>query len=223
MEKHVVKINSIYHVNHDVLRVVTERPDEYNFTPGQATDISINKEGWKEEKRPFTFTSLPEDENLEFHIKTYPDREGVTSELLKLKNGDELILHSVFGAIKYKQEGVFIAGGAGVTPFIAILRQLHSKNEMGENKLIFANKTKQDIFLKEEFEEMLGDNFVNILSDEKTTEYAHGYVTEDFLKTHIENFHKSFYLCGPPPMLDKMEEILAEMHIDKKSIVKEEF
>jgi ferredoxin-NADP reductase len=223
MEKQVVKINSIYHVNHDVLRVVTERPDEYNFTPGQATDISINKEGWKEEKRPFTFTSLPEDENLEFHIKTYPDREGVTSELLKLKNGDELILHSVFGAIKYKQEGVFIAGGAGVTPFIAILRQLHSKNEMGENKLIFANKTKQDIFLKEEFEEMLGDNFVNILSDEKTTEYAHGYVTEDFLKTHIENFHKSFYLCGPPPMLDKMEEILAEMHIDKKSIVKEEF
>lgn len=223
MEKHVVKINSIYHVNHDVLRVVTERPDEYNFTPGQATDISINKEGWKEEKRPFTFTSLPEDENLEFHIKTYPDREGVTSELLKLKNGDELILHSVFGAINYKQEGVFIAGGAGVTPFIAILRQLHSKNEMGENKLIFANKTKQDIFLKEEFEEMLGDNFVNILSDEKTTEYAHGYVTEDFLKTHIENFHKSFYLCGPPPMLDKMEEILAEMHIDKKSIVKEEF
>jgi ferredoxin-NADP reductase len=205
------------------LRVVTERPDEYNFTPGQATDISINKEGWKEEKRPFTFTSLPEDENLEFHIKTYPDREGVTSELLKLKNGDELILHSVFGAIKYKQEGVFIAGGAGVTPFIAILRQLHSKNEMGENKLIFANKTKQDIFLKEEFEEMLGDNFVNILSDEKTTEYAHGYVTEDFLKTHIENFHKSFYLCGPPPMLEMLEENLAELDIDKKAIVKEEF
>jgi ferredoxin-NADP reductase len=223
MEKQVVKINSIYHVNHDVLRVVTERPDEYNFTPGQATDISINKEGWKEEKRPFTFTSLPEDENLEFHIKTYPDREGVTSELLKLKNGDELILHSVFGAIKYKQEGVFIAGGAGVTPFIAILRQLHSKNEMGENKLIFANKTKQDIFLKEEFEEMLGDNFVNILSDEKTTEYAHGYVTEDFLKTHIENFHKSFYLCGPPPMLEMLEENLAELDIDKKAIVKEEF
>jgi ferredoxin-NADP reductase len=223
MEKHVVKINSIYHVNHDVLRVVTERPDEYNFTPGQATDISINKEGWKEEKRPFTFTSLPEDENLEFHIKTYPDREGVTSELLKLKNGDELILHSVFGAINYKQEGVFIAGGAGVTPFIAILRQLHSKNELGENKLIFANKTKQDIFLKEEFEEMLGDNFVNILSDEKTTEYAHGYVTEDFLKTHIENFHKSFYLCGPPPMLEMLEENLAELDIDKKAIVKEEF
>ena len=223
MEKHIVKIDSINKINHDVLRVVTERPDEYYFTPGQATDISVNKEGWKEEKKPFTFTSLPDDDYLEFHIKTYPERERVTNELLKLNKGDELILHSVFGAITYKKEGVFIAGGAGVTPFIAILRQLHSKNEMGENKLIFANKTKKDIFLKEEFTEMLGDNFVNILSDEETDEYAHGFVTKDFLQSQIENTHKNFYICGPPPMLDMLEENLAELDMDKDSIVKEEF
>jgi ferredoxin-NADP reductase len=223
MEKHIVKIDSINKINHDVLRVVTERPDEYYFTPGQATDISVNKEGWKEEKKPFTFTSLPDDDYLEFHIKTYPERERVTNELLKLHKGDELILHSVFGAITYKKEGVFIAGGAGVTPFIAILRQLHSNDEMGENKLIFANKTKEDIFLKEEFVEMLGDNFVNILSDEETDEYAHGFVTKDFLQSQIENTHKNFYICGPPPMLDMLEEILAELDMDKDSIVKEEF
>lgn len=224
MEKHIVQIKSIDKVNHDVLKIVTGRPDEYNFTPGQATDLSLNREGWQEEKRPFTFTSLPDDETLEFYIKTYPDHEGVTNELLKLKKGDELILHSVFGAITYKKEGVFIAGGAGVTPFIAILRDLHSKNEMGENKLIFANKTKKDIFLKKEFAEMLGDNFVNILSEEETDEYAHGFVTKDFLQSHIDkNMHKNIYLCGPPPMLDKMEEILAEMHIGKNAIVKEEF
>jgi ferredoxin-NADP reductase len=225
MEKHVVKIDLINKINHDVLRVVTERPDEYNFTPGQATDISVNREDWKEEKRPFTFTSLPDDDYLEFHIKTYPDRKrkGVTNELLKLKKGDELILHDVWGVIQYKKEGVFIAGGAGVTPFIAILRQLHSKNEMGENKLIFANKTKKDIFLKEEFTEMLGDNFINILSDEETDEYAHGFVTKDFLESHIDNIHKNIYLCGPPPMHDSVEEILSKLKIDKDSIVKEEF
>jgi predicted ferric reductase len=39
----------------------------------------------------------------------------------KLKHGDELIIRDVWGAIEYKGEGVFIAGGAGVTPFIAIL------------------------------------------------------------------------------------------------------
>ena len=71
MERHIVRISSINHINHDVLRVVTEKPHEYNFNPGQATDIALNREGWKEEKRPFTFTSLPDDDYLEFYIKTF--------------------------------------------------------------------------------------------------------------------------------------------------------
>lgn len=95
--------------------------------------------------RPFTFTCLPEDNYIEFTIKTYPARKSVTNQLLQLKAGDELILHDVFGDIAYKGAGVFIAGGAGVTPFIAIFRYLQSKNIVGNNKLIFANKTKADI------------------------------------------------------------------------------
>ena len=223
MAEHIVKINSINHINHDVLKIMTERPAEYNFTPGQATDISINKEGWKKEKRPFTFTCLPDADYLEFNIKTYPEHKGVTNELRKLREGDELILHDVFGTINYKDEGVFIAGGAGVTPFISIFRYLDSKNEIGGNKLIFANKTKKDIILKDEFKDMLGDNFINILSEEETEEYAHGFVTEDFLKKHIENKVKNVYICGPPKMLDLLEDILSNLNIDKGSIVKEEF
>ena len=139
MEQHFVKIKSIDKVTHDVLKIVTEKPQKYNFTPGQATEVSINKIGWHDEKRPFTFTCLPDNDYLEFTIKTYPSHDGVTNELLQLKQNDELILHDVFGAIAYKGEGVFIAGGAGVTPFISIFRFLHSGNEIGGNKLIFAN------------------------------------------------------------------------------------
>src|ERR1051325_10044981 len=104
MEKHVVKIKSIDHVTHDVLKIVTEKPGTYNFTPGQATDVSINREGWQNQTRPFTFTCLPDDDYLEFTIKTYPSHKGVTNELLQLKQNDELILHDVFGAIAYKGE-----------------------------------------------------------------------------------------------------------------------
>ena len=145
MKNSIVKIKSIQHITHDVLQIVTEKPGHFNFTPGQATEISINKSRWKTEKRPFTFTSLPGSDFLEFTIKTYPTHKGVTNELLQLKKNDELILHDVFGAIAYKGEGIFIAGGAGVTPFICILRYLQSLNKIGENKLIFANKTKGDI------------------------------------------------------------------------------
>ncbi|MCU0473556.1 MAG: hypothetical protein MUC93_09360 [Bacteroidales bacterium] len=120
MKNITIKIISIGHITHDVLQIFTEKPQELSFTPGQATEISINKEGWQNEKRPFTFTSLPNDDYLQFTIKTYPAHKGVTNELLQLKKNDELILHDVFGAIAYKNEGVFIAGGAGVTPFISI-------------------------------------------------------------------------------------------------------
>jgi predicted ferric reductase len=57
-------------------------------------------------------------------IKIYLDHEGVTNKLGSLNAGAELILHDVFGAIQYKGPGVFIAAGAGITPFIAILRSL---------------------------------------------------------------------------------------------------
>src|SRR3989339_1754569 len=147
MGQYIVKLKTLQHITHDVLKIVTEKPADYKFTPGQATEISINKDGWQTKKRPFTFTSIPVDDFLEFTIKTYPLHKGVTNQLLTLVENDELILHEVFGAISYKQEGVFIAGGAGVTPFISIFRYLDSVKKTGNNKLIFANKTKSDIIL----------------------------------------------------------------------------
>ena len=223
MEQHTVKIKSIEKLTRDVLQVVTEKPANYTFTPGQATDVSINNNDWKEEKRSFTFTCLPENDYLEFSIKTYPSHKGVTNQLLHLKKGDELILHEVFGDIAYKGEGLFIAGGAGVTPFISIFRYLQSKNETGNNRLIFANKTKADIIHEQEFKSLLGNNFINILSDENVDDYATGFITEDFLKANIKDFNKYFYLCGPPPMMDAVEKILASLHVNEKLIIKEAF
>ncbi|HEY6625705.1 MAG TPA: hypothetical protein VIZ21_02005, partial [Ignavibacteriaceae bacterium] len=144
-------------------------------------------------------------------------------ELLKLKRDDELILHEVFGSIGYKGEGVFIAGGAGVTPFISIFRYLESKKETGDNKLIFANKTKEDIVLAQEFENLLGNNFINILSDEKVNGYPHGKITEEFLKPHIKSSIKYVYVCGPPPMMEAVEKQLKNLNVDEEHIIKEEF
>lgn len=223
MEQYVVKIKSINKVTHNVLKIVTEKPQAYSFTPGQATEVSINKNEWQDEKRPFTFTCLPDDDYLEFTIKTYPSHKGVTNELLQLKQNDELILHDVFGAIGYEGEGVFIAGGAGVTPFISIFRFLRSKNEVGGNKLIFANKAKTDIILEQEFRNLLGKNFINILSDEKTDRYANGYITEEFLKANITDLKKQIYLCGPEPMMEAVEKQLSNLGVEVKSIIKEEF
>lgn len=218
-----VRVKSVDKVTHDVLKIVTEKPMQYSFTPGQATEISINKEGWQNEKRPFTFTCLPDNDYIEFTIKTYPLHKGVTNQFLQLKRDDELILHDVFGAIGYKGEGVFIAGGAGVTPFISIFRDLESKDELGNNKFLYANNTKADIILENEFKKLLGNNFINILSDEKVNGYAYGQITESFIEANNGSANKMFYLCGPPPMMESIEKQLASLYGDEITIIKETF
>ncbi len=223
MEQHIVKILSVDPVTHNVNRYRVEKPEGYKFTPGQATDVSINYQELKDEKRPFTFTSLIEDNFLEFTIKSYTDHEGVTNALGKLIEGDELIIGDVWGAIHFKGPGVFIAGGAGVTPFIAILKDLNKVHKINGNKLVFSNKTTNDIILKDEFEKMLGNNFINIISDEKTDKYETGHLNKEILKKHIEKFDQYFYICGPPPMIDAVEAMLKELGTDEKYIVKEDF
>ncbi len=219
----IVKIISIEHVTHDVLGIVAEKPTSLTFHPGQAVDISINKPGWEKELRPFTFTSLPEDKQIEFTIKTYPSHNGVTNQLLSLRQGDELIVGDVFGDISYKGEGMFIAGGAGVTPFIAILKLLEKKGGIGGSKLLFANKTKADIILEDKFAKLLGQNFINILSDEKLPGYEHGFISAALIKKYADERTRYFYLCGPEPMMKAVGGQLSELGIEDKFVVKEAF
>ncbi|MRT16111.1 flavodoxin reductase [Vitellibacter sp. q18] len=223
MKNETVKIKTIGHQTHDVLHIVTEKPSDLEFIPGQAIEIFIDKKGWQNEGRPFTFTCLPKDDFLEFMIKTYPEHEGVTNELLSLKAGDSLIVNDVFGDISYQGEGTFIAGGAGVTPFIAILRDLKHRGKLGNNKLLFANKSQEDIILREELETMLGQNFVNILSEEKTEKYFHGQITEAFIKEHANPTNAYFYLCGPPPMMEAVEKQLQNLKVTDEKIIKEAY
>ncbi|MGD0754133.1 MAG: FAD-binding oxidoreductase [Bacteroidales bacterium] len=221
MEEHVVKILNIEEVTHNVKSFKIEKPEGYSFIPGHATDVSINVSGLKDEKRPFTFTSLNSSGYLEFTIKIYSDHNGITNELGKLKPGAELIIRDVWGDISYKGEGVFIAGGAGITPFISIFRELHYWKKIGSNLLIFANKTKDDIILESELRWLLGDLFINILSDEDSQGYAHGFITEEFLKTNIPALYNNYYLCGPPPMMEAVLGFLNNIGISSDLITME--
>lgn len=219
MEEHIVKIIATKDVTHNVRSFRIEKPTCYVFEPGQATEVSINKEKWKEERRPFTFTSLNEWPYLEFTIKMYSDHQGVTNELRSLKAGDELIIHDVWGVIAYKGEGYFIAGGAGITPFIAILRQLKKNNKVGNNKLYFSNKTKADIILHEELNEILGNNAHYIITDEKDKGSGKKYINKDFLTDEIKDFKNPFYICGPDKMISDLNTVLVELGANPEAVV----
>jgi len=211
MEEHIVKILSVEPVTHNVKRFKIEKPAGYKYIPGQATEVVVNKPQWTNERRPFTFTSLNEWDHLEFTIKIYADHDGVTNQLGQLKQGDELLLHEVWGAIQYKGVGVFIAGGAGVTPFIAILRQLQHDHKLDGNTLLFSNKTHKDIILKDEFSAMLGTRFINTLTQENLPGYDYHIIDEEYLRKKINNFDQHFYICGPDKMVKEIQQILTKL------------
>ena len=217
--EHIVKIFSIDQVTHNVRGIRYEKPASYCFTPGQATDVSINKPGWENELRPFTFTCLNDESFLEFTIKIYPERKGVTNEIGKLKPGDEFIIRDVWGAIEYKGPGYFIAGGAGITPFLAILRFLKKENKLEGNTIFFSNKTSKDIILQKELTAMLGKNALYLLTQENNSKYHHGPIDEQFLKANIEDFKKHFYVCGPPKMIEDVNTILFKLGASPDTVV----
>jgi len=210
-----VKILKVNFVTKNVKSFLVERPENYKFNSGQATMISINKPGLEKEKRPITFASTNEDLILEFIIKKYSG--GITEKMHKLKPGDEFLIEDAFGSITYKGEGIFIAGGTGITPFISILRELNSGEE---NKLIFSNKTFEEIISEKELKNLIED-ILFVLTNEKKQGYFYGRINQNFLKENIKDFNQFFYICGPGEFVNTIKKDLLDFGVKQEKIIVE--
>ena len=214
-----IKILAISEVTHNVRSLRTEKPAGYSYKPGQATELSINNPEWREQKRPFTFTSLEEDPYLEFTIKCYSDHEGVTNAVRKLNVGDELLIGDTWGAIEYKGPGYFIAGGAGITPFLAIIRRLSKDGQLKGNRLIFSNRTVRDIIGEKELAGMLGEDAIFLTTDEPGDNRINGFIDKAFIEHNITDFTGHFYVCGPEKMVSDIQNILQELGANPDSVI----
>ena len=215
-----VKILAIADVTHNVRRYTLERPAGYTFQPGQATDVSLDEDGWRDKKHPFTFTALSDAQNLEFTIKSYFNTggDGVTERLYGYKQGQSLVVRDVWGTITYKGPGIFIAGGAGVTPFIAILRDLHHKRKLAGHTLIVSNRTEADIILRDEFESFRGLEVIWTVTDDPASGLPHDRIDARFLKAHVKDLAQNFYLCGPDPMVADLRGSLKELGANVENV-----
>jgi ferredoxin-NADP reductase len=222
---HTVKILLKETVTHNVKRFIVEKPENYKFTPGQATEVAINQPEWANEKRPFTFTSLNKDNVIEFVIKgydpaTHPDHDGMTHHLHSLQPGDELLIDDPWGTIEYKGPGVFIAAGAGITPFLAIFKQLAEDGKITKNKLLYSNKMHNDIIYEKVLDAYFEpDNLYLTLTKEDCPGYHTGRIDEEVLKKEVKDLKQHMYVCGPPPFLGAIKETLNKLGADVDSVV----
>lgn len=216
---HSVNLLMSQFVTHDVKRFIVSKPAGFSIVPGQGVELAINRPGLSGQGRPFTPTGLAADKVLEFTIKAYPDHAGVTQALHQLEPGAELLMSEPFGTINYQGPGVFIAGGAGITPFLAILRELMRRGKLDGQTLIFSNKTPRDVICEKELRHLLGDRCLLICTGTDAPGYEHRRVDRAFLEEKIKDFDQRFYVCGPPTFMEAVNGALTEIGARTESLV----
>jgi len=215
---HTVTLLRSQFVTHDVKHFIVSKPEGFSIVPGQGVELAVNRPELREQGRPFTPTGLAGDRVLEFTIKAYPDHAGVTQALHQLEPGAELLMSEPFGTIRYEGPGVFIAGGAGITPFLAILRDLAGKGELDRQTLIFSNKAPRDVICERELRHVLGERCILTCTGATAPGYENRRVDRAFLEEMVSDFTQRFYVCGPPPFMDAINAALTDMGARSESL-----
>ncbi|SEM59218.1 hypothetical protein SAMN04488003_10234 [Loktanella fryxellensis] len=218
---HTLTLRSIAPVTHDTWHLTFDRPDAFRFKAGQATHFALDKDGWRDEDRAFTMTSQPDADGVEFVIKSYPDHDGVTDQIPEMSPGDKVLAEDPAGAITDHGPGVFLAAGAGVTPFIAILDK-HARNGVTDDYLLFSNKTDADIILKDKWDGMDGLTATYVISKQDDTDHVKGKLDKTMLQDLLPDLNRKFYICGPQEFVDAMRDALTALGVSKDKMVIED-
>ncbi|MCQ8185140.1 hypothetical protein [Parvularcula maris] len=227
MTEHVLTLRKTEKVTHDTYHLTTTRPEGYDFVPGQANHWGIERGGFRDASKPFTITSLPGEEHLEFVIKSYPtnqypDHDGFTELIPDMQPGERIYVDEAGGDIRDRGRGIFVAGGAGVTPFIPILKARAQRGELDGCTLLYSNKTEADIILRDLWEGMGGLETVFTLTEEAHSRLPKKQTDRELLQQNLRDHHEKVYVCGPPPMMKSVIADLRAMGVGEDRIVVEE-
>ncbi|HEY2319691.1 MAG TPA: 2Fe-2S iron-sulfur cluster binding domain-containing protein [Solirubrobacteraceae bacterium] len=210
IQTHTMRVEAIDELTHDIRHLVLSGP-ELKFKPGQYVDIKIPG---SEEVRSFSMANLPGGDRLEFMIKIYPD--GKFSSLLAneaLKPGDEVEVTGPYGVFTLREKSerplLFIGGGAGMAPILALLRAMADDGNERPAFYYYGARGPADLFHLDELAELErrlpNFRFVPALShcgDDEDWSGERGLITDVVTRLHQEIGEVDAYLCGPPPMVD---------------------
>jgi ferredoxin-NADP reductase/ferredoxin len=217
-------VEAVEPLTHDITRLVLKAPG-FTFTPGQYVDLHVPDSG--NAKRSFSMANLPGDDRIELMIKRYPG--GRLSGMLedRIQPGDTLGYTGPYGSLRVHDSEapiLMIAGGSGMAPVLSLLRHLAQTGCMRPIRFFYGARTEQDLFHTEHIEGLdLSDfqfipvtgRFVHEAVDEYLTEVARS-ETSNAPEAHV-------YMCGPPPMIEAAEDMLAAHGVSDDRIFIDKF
>ncbi|MDP1695549.1 MAG: ferric reductase-like transmembrane domain-containing protein [archaeon] len=211
----------------DVFTLKLKPSSKLHFKPGQFCFLRINKNKLYA-RHPFTISSSPNEDTLDFTIKITGKFTKIASQL---KEGEEVIIDGPFGIFTIKdgkKDLVFIAGGVGITPFISMIKnQLHFKKQQ-KITLLYGAKTEKDLIFKKELDKIkenwLKKKFILSKEEKHPEDWEKGYITRELIEKNADNLKNSiFYICGPELMKNGVVKTLKDMGIKEHNIIIESF
>jgi len=231
------RIKSVVPLTHDILHLVLELDAPISYTAGQYAQLSIpGHPVLDKEPRCYSFCTAPQNQpqiEVEFHVRLVPGGQ-FTEWLFAEDRVDELIELTGplgnFAIHEAKRPMVVIAGGSGLAPIKAMLESLGSRESAPDVTFFFAARTRHDLYCLTEITRLQAAwpgrgrmLFEPVLSNEPDDSGWRGLT--GYCGEHLSSFcspaDSSFYLCGPPPMIDSILRQLdgvvdpAHVHYDR--------
>ena len=201
------------------------------FRAGQYVSVKI-RVGNAVTARPYTLAASPAKAfDGEYQITVKKAQDGFVSEyiLANWKVGTEVTLSGPEGPFSYEPirdeaEVVGLAGGSGITPFMAMAYAILDGTEDFRLTLIYGSRTKKDILYSKELEQICTETdkvrVVHVLSEDKAKGYEHGFISAELIKKYAPETY-TLYICGPRAMHDFLEDELPKLGLDQKHIRRE--
>jgi len=221
-------VAAVEQVTHDTWNLRLKGPKPA-FKPGQFMLISLRRNGETSESHPYTISSSPTESTLTITPKAIGDFSASVGDT---KQGDTAFVEAPYGAFYYDRAPstklAFIAGGIGITPFLSMLRYMKDTGERRPVTLLWGNKSEADIAFREEveaFQASLPELEVHhVLSNQAAWPGENGFIDRDKISRLIPDYcERSFFICGPPVMREKIVPTLHELGIGRSRIFFEMF
>ena len=206
----------------------------YSFQPGQFAWLKTGRTPFGLGQHPISMSSAGDVEpgsEVRFTIKNLGDWSG--QEVPALKPGHTMWLdgpHGVFSMDREQGMGyIFVGGGIGITPLSSMLQTMVEREDVRPVLLFYGGSDLDNLTFREELDELAGQmnlQIIYVLTDPpEDWEGETGYVTAGMMKRYLPKQFKRFiyFVCGPEPMMDAMEEALPELGIPPQNVHTERF
>ncbi|WP_113062879.1 benzoate 1,2-dioxygenase electron transfer component BenC [Oligella urethralis] len=196
-----------------------------NFLPGQYVNIVVPGSA---EHRSYSFSSAP-GATMGFLIKQVP--KGLMSTwLTTAQPGVELNITGPLGTFYLRpvtRPLLFLAGGTGLAPFLSMLEVLAEQGSKQSIHMLYAVTRDQDLVLVDSLEaykaRLENFSYTTIVADENSSHPHKGYVTHHLEPAMLHDGEVDVYLCGPPPMVDAVNEYMKSNNMTPSNFYYERF